>query len=214
MASNIGDPQYLALKALWVIKRRAVFKPHDWGIHGIDEAQQLLKSLPRWNDYLKIVPMKTFLHEILSITSHLGDFKLIWYYQQLIRWAKSTEDSDKNIEFSPPIAKRTIDRSGMPSYRECPEETPSRSTGSNVPLTERFMNVDLRDPPKLRKGNRLEKQTLQVLVVHHSVSWNLLRMTWRKTQPKQTQNRKNSRGFLVYRIKMPQIHPLSVFQTP
>ncbi|KAK2801625.1 hypothetical protein FQN50_007686 [Emmonsiellopsis sp. PD_5] len=133
-ASKIGDLQYLTLRALWNIQRRTQFRPHQWGIHDAAKARQMLEDLPHWKNYLQVVSKKVPVDKILPIRYDLGDFKLVWYYQQLIRWAKSTPDLEDNLNFTP-IAKRTRAHSNMLDGRNnLFVETPMRSKVSSLTM--------------------------------------------------------------------------------
>ncbi|OJD10982.1 hypothetical protein ACJ73_09640 [Blastomyces percursus] len=139
-ASKIEDPQYLTLRALWKIERRTQFEPHQWDIHGAAKARQMLEDLPHWKNYIQAVSKKVPVDEILPIPYDLGDFKLVWYYQQLIWWAKSTPDLEDNLNFTP-ISKRTRGQSNMLDRRNIFMETPSKVSS----LTKKFREAHLEE---------------------------------------------------------------------
>ncbi|KAL2814678.1 hypothetical protein BDW59DRAFT_177902 [Aspergillus cavernicola] len=120
-ASKIGDPQYLSLKPIWKFNNHNQFEAKDWDIQDIDKARKLLGSLPHWEKYLSLVHQRVPMDEILPIDNALGDFKLIWYNQQMIQHLPQPEsqaNSENNIDFTPVVPKMSDRLRGRP--REMP----------------------------------------------------------------------------------------------
>ena len=140
-ASKIGDPQYLALRALWNMQDHSKFKPHKWGIHSTERARQMLRNLPHWKNYLRAVSKRVPVDKILPIRDDLGDFKHVWYHQQLIRLTEGTPDLEDNLKFTP-VAKRT--RALSIGYnRNLFQEAPKGAKMSS--LTKRLRDVHLEE---------------------------------------------------------------------
>ncbi|KAE8155033.1 hypothetical protein BDV25DRAFT_135371 [Aspergillus avenaceus] len=104
-ASKIGIPQYLALRAIWSFDAPTKFKAHECGIQAVEKARGLLRKLPFWKEFLQTVSKHVPVDKVLPVNHAIGDFKLIWYGQQLIYWGQSTKDNEGNLDFSPPRAK-------------------------------------------------------------------------------------------------------------
>ncbi|GKZ31045.1 hypothetical protein AbraIFM66950_011011 [Aspergillus brasiliensis] len=124
-ASKIGDAQYLALRALWKIRQASEFHPRHWGIHGVEAAREKLRKLEHWKRFIQAVPLEVQLDEILPIHPGLGDFKLIWYYGQLIRRAPSAPDNEENINFTP-WSERLRERNTGSDSMDCSQDTPTQ----------------------------------------------------------------------------------------
>ncbi|KAL4881326.1 hypothetical protein BJY04DRAFT_63505 [Aspergillus karnatakaensis] len=101
-ASIIQDRrfQYVALKALWKIG--VPFQSKSWGIQDRSYAQSMLDTLPGWRAYLELVPESAPIGTILPVDNKdLGDFKLIWYYQQMIqRLSEPLIDTESNVRIT------------------------------------------------------------------------------------------------------------------
>ena len=137
-ASKIEDPQYLALRAIWNLRRRAQFKPQQWGLH-IRDARQKLADLSHWKNYLRAIPKRVPVDKILPIKDDLGDFKHVWYYQQLILWGNSAPDLEDNLNFTP-VAKRTRRTANQNLVRESQKGAEVRS------ITNTLLGVRIEDP--------------------------------------------------------------------
>ena len=139
-ASKIGDAQYLALRALWKRNKKGLLKPCDWGLQGVETARQKLSELTHWKPFIEAVPLHVPVDEILPITHDLGEFKLIWYYGQLIRGAPSAPDNEDNLAFTP-ISKRTRSRTWQPDYQAL-LETPTRPCKTNLQCSLTEMSLE------------------------------------------------------------------------
>ncbi|KAF7594891.1 hypothetical protein BBP40_007925 [Aspergillus hancockii] len=141
-ASKIGDPQYLALRALWSIERRTQFNPHEWGIQDVDKARQKLSGIPHWGNFIQKVAEKAPLDRILPISPDLGSFTVVWYNQQQILWIQDTTDHEENVAFSP-VTARLRPRFNIADERDVFLRTPSRPRISA--LTKEFMKTRLEE---------------------------------------------------------------------
>ncbi|KAE8148500.1 hypothetical protein BDV25DRAFT_168393 [Aspergillus avenaceus] len=126
-ASKITGPQYLALRAVWNFQRYGQFNPSEWGIKGVGTARTLLSKLPHLLEFLRQIPEKVPLDNIIPVDTNLGVLMLNWYYQQLILWGESYEDPESNLNFLAPATRARSQRSGGTS----PPQTPTRPGASH-----------------------------------------------------------------------------------